>query len=246
MTNLATVWLRVSLFLFAAAVPSLAHAQPLEPDYRQLALRHTIETMPTDKIEIYACGSKGAAPLARISGWTDYMKCHPDELGLREVYIEFDTELMRMVDNAEEQYGQSPWFKKYAGTRVANFAVVMSVLFDENGVARKFRAVTDQRAEAHERSQAFMFRLRVLPKYGSENWTCVDRERTSRETPVGNQFINQFCEARVGGKLVTMETHLFRKRGQTGLDLQGRPVAADYESLGIWEVTDLAFIEGAE
>jgi hypothetical protein len=213
------------------------------PDYRDFAIGVHAKDMSTEQVDIFACGSNGGPPLAALTGWTDYMQCDPDERGLREVYIEFNTELQRLVESTEEQYGESPWFKKYSGTRVANFAVVMSMLFDEQGIARVFRVVTDQRAGAAERGGAYMLRLRVQPRYGNDGWSCIDHEPGLRETPVGDMYINQICEKQIDGKLVTIESHLFRKAGQTGVDLQGHPIAGDYESLAIWEVADAAFLE---
>ena len=197
-------------------------------------------------IAIAACGSNGGPPLSTLNGWGDYAECAADEKGLHEVYIELNTELQRLAESTEEQYGQAPWFKKFAGTRVANFAVVMSVLFDSNGIARGFRVVTDPRAGLQERAQAYLLALRILPEYGREGWSCVDREPGPREAPVGEFHLNRFCQKQTNGKLVTVESHLFRKAGQTGVDLSGQPVPGDYESLTIWEVYDQAFLDALE
>jgi hypothetical protein len=246
MARSTTVWLQVGLFALASVGVAMAQEQGFEPDYRDLAIGVHANDLSTDQIDVFACGSNGGPPLAMLTGWTDYMQCAPDEKGLHEVYIEFDTELQRLVESTEEQYGESPWFKKFSGTRVANFAVVMSMLFDDEGIGRVFRVVTDQRAGIDERGQAYMLQLRVLPQYGRDGWACVDREPGPRESPVGEVYINQRCEKLNGGKLVTTESHLFRKAGQTGVDLQGHPVAGDYESLTTWETSDASFLEKLE
>jgi hypothetical protein len=151
-----------------------------------------------------------------------------------------------MSDRVEARFGQSPWYQKYAGTRVAGFAVVMSVLFDDAGIARGFRVVTDQRAGLAERAKAYMFRLRVKSHYGQDAWDCVDRQPTDGQTPVGKVFINQLCTKIADDKLVTVETHLFRKRGQTGFDTNGLPVAGEFESLTRWESWDRSFLQSRE
>ena len=117
----------------------------------------------------------------------------------------------------------------------------MSMLFDDSGIARGFRVVTDQRAGLAERAKAYLFSLRVKPQYGSAGWDCTDRPPTDGKTPVGKVFIDQLCTKATDGKLVTVESHLFRKRGQTGLDFNGRPVAGEFESLTRWEIWDRSF-----
>ena len=237
---------QAGVLAFALGGGVFAQDSAFAPDYRQLALGLSAREMPVEGIDIFACGSNGGPPLSVLSGWIDYAQCPTDQNGLHEVYIEFDTELQRLVESTEEQFGQAPWFKPYAGTRVANFAVVMSMLFDDEGIARGFRAITDPRAGLDERAQAFMLRLRVIPQYGRADWECIDREPGPRETPVGETYLNQFCEKRIDGKLITVESHLFRKAGQTGVDRQGQPIPGDYESLTRWEVYDEAYLESVQ
>ncbi|MCF1742757.1 hypothetical protein [Paradevosia shaoguanensis] len=245
MNRVVLLSLGLAAFSFLLSNQVTAQEQSLAPDYRNFALGTDASDMPKDGIQVFACGSDGGPPLQALSGWEDYSKCARDKRGLHEVYVEFDTSLQRIVDATEDQYKLSPWFKKYAGTRVAGFAVVMSMLFDDSGVARGFRVVTDQRAGLDERERAFLLELRILPRYGRTGWTCLDRPPQNKETPVGETYINRLCSKDTDGKHITVETHLFRKAGQTGVNLSGRYIPGDYESLTRWEVYDQS-LEGTD
>jgi hypothetical protein len=222
-----------------------ALATDFTPDFRDLALGVSAAAMPTKGYDFFACGSDGNPPLQRLTGWSDYMKCKVDKQGLHEVDVGFSSDLQALTERVEQQYQLQPWYWKYSGTRVAGFAVIMSMLFDDSGTARGFRAVTDQRGGLSEREKAFMMPLRVKGHYGLDGWTCVDRPPVDGETPVGKVFINELCTKTIGLKLVTVESHLFRRRGQTGFDDNGEPIAGQYESLTRWETWDKAFLDNS-
>ena len=95
--------------------------------------------------------------------------------------------------------------QRYGGTRVANFPVVMSLLFDDQGIVRAFRAVTDSRASVDDRGKAYLLRFRLYPIYGSDGWNCVDREPAPGETGVGRTYLNQLCTKEIDGKWVRIE-----------------------------------------
>ncbi len=213
-----------------------------EPEFRDLGLGVKASDLPTDGYENFACGSNGGPPFQKLDGWTDYMKCRADANGLHEVYVEFGTEIGRISDLFYEQYGEALWLQKYGGTRIANVPVVLSLLFDDNGIAREFRAVTDARARLDDRRVAYLFRFRIFPLYGSDGWTCADRDPAPGENPVGETYLNRVCTKAVDGKWVRVEAHLYRKPGQTGLDDQGHYLAGQEESSTRWEVFDASFI----
>lgn len=218
-----------------------AAAAGFEPDFRDLALGMKASDMPTKGYDIFACGSNGGPPLVPLTGWVDYAKCAPDPNGLHEVYVAFGTRLDSMVKQLQDDGDGTPWYQKYAGTRVAGYAVVMSILFDDAGIGREFRVVTDQRAGDDERAKAFLMPLRIKGFYGFDGWTCVDRPPVDGQTPVGQVFINRLCTKTDGPKFVTVEAHLFRKKGQTGFDENGNPLPGQYESLTRLEVWDKDF-----
>jgi hypothetical protein len=225
------------LLLFGLVAP--ATGAPLTPEFRALAIGDTAASLSTEGYEAFACGSNGGPPLKHITGWTDFSQCAPDERGLHEVYVEFGRRVGRLAERFHDQYGEELWLQRFGGTRLANFPVVLSLLFDDAGVVRGFRAVTDARAGLEDRGRAYLFRLPVFQRYGTRDWACTDLPKAPGETGVGEMFIKQVCTKDVDGRHVRVETHYFRKPGQTGLDIQGMFEPGQYESSTRWEAFDL-------
>ena len=97
--------------------------------------------MSTDTFGDLACGSNGGPPRQMIDGWADFRKCRPEPSGLYEVYARFDDEqeyVGRAIDDPLYAQGR-------VGTRVAGHPVILSVLFDKDGVLRGIRMVSDPR-----------------------------------------------------------------------------------------------------
>src|SRR5260370_29215039 len=91
----------------------------------------------------FACGSNGGPPRAPLTGWGDFKRCAPEPDGLREVYFEYDDELeyiARAHDNDRE-------ISRWAGTHEVTFPVIAIALFDDAGILRSIRMVTDARPE---------------------------------------------------------------------------------------------------
>ena len=244
--------LRSKLFrslLIAIAWWATAAASPaaeFTPEFRTLGLGQKATELSTEGYENFACGTNGGPPRMALEGWADFMKCPPEENGLREVYVEFGTAIGRLAELFRDTYGEELWIQQYGGTRVANFPVIMSLLFDEEGVARGFRVVTDPRAPVEDRGRAYLLRFRIFPLYGSEGWDCVDRPPAAGETGVGNTYLNQVCRKEVDGKRVRVEAHFFRRPGQTGVDANGLFEPGQYESMTRWEVFDATLPEQEE
>jgi hypothetical protein len=214
-------------------------AAAFEPEFRELGLGADAATLSTEGYEGFACGTNGGPPGLLLTGWADFMKCAPEpQNGLREVYAEFGTRIGRISELFREQFGEELWLQQYGGTRMANFPVVLSLLFDDAGVVRAFRVVTDTRAAIEDRGRASLLRQRVMPMYGEGGWDCLDRPPGPGETGVGDVYINQVCRKTLDGKYVRIETHFFRRAGQTGVDINGQFVPGEYDSLTRWEVFD--------
>lgn len=222
---------------FAFVGPALADAP--KPDFRQLGLGLQATQIDVSAYDGFACGSNGGPPLARLTGFTDYMKCAPDASGLHEVTVTFGTKIEREAEMFKEQYGEELWTQKYGGTRLANFPVIMSLLFDDKGISRGFRVVTDSRAALEDRGRAYLLRFRVFTLYGDDGWNCVDHPQAPPDrTPVGSEFLDQTCTKSVDGKRLYVVGHIFRKAGQTGEDIKGNFVPGEFESLTRWEAWD--------
>ncbi|MDB5541452.1 MAG: hypothetical protein JWQ89_3179 [Devosia sp.] len=239
-----TKQLPVLAFLSLAALCSAITGAPgaeFTPEFRTLGLGQAAGDIVTEGYGAFACGSNGGPPLASLSGWTDFMKCEPEANGLREVYAEFGRQAGQMAELFREQYDDELWIQKFVGTRMANFPVVLSLLFDESGIVRGYRAVTDARAPLQDRGKAYLFRFPIYERYGSEGWDCVERDPAPGETGVGKVYLNEVCEKDVDQKHVRVEAHFFRKPGQTGTDINGMFEPGQFESLTRWEVFDRSY-----
>src|SRR5438876_577449 len=83
----------------------------------------------------FACGSNGGPPRQQLSGFGDFGRCRAEANGLREVYFEYDDEyeyIARARDLPRE-------ISRWAGTTEAGFPVVVSGLFNDNGVLKGIR-----------------------------------------------------------------------------------------------------------
>jgi len=173
-----------------------------------------------------ACGSNGGAPRQPLDGWASFAKCRPEASGLYEVYARFDDEdeyIGRAIDD--------PMYARVKGTRLAGHPVILSALFDRDGVLRAIRIVTDPRAATHERRMAHLLRLSAIARYGRDGWTCLDTSPTEGETAVGGIFVKQRCEKRTSERDLFLEARFLRKPGQADLDPRtGEYKAGQFES----------------
>lgn len=98
------------------------------------------------------------------------------------------------------------------GTKIGDFPILASALFDDAGILRGIRAVTDDRVDTHTRSRAFGMAEVVQSLYGAADWTCTDYPPEEGETPVGNRLIKQDCsKLTADGLLITTEARLLRE-----------------------------------
>ena len=227
--------------LAAFLVAPQAMAAEFKPDFRTLGIGQKASELDAASYDSFACGSNGNVPLKALSGWTDFMQCAPDENGLREVTVEFGNRAERMSQLFQEQYNEELWIQQFGGTRLANFPVILSLLFDEDGVSRAFRAVTDSRAAVQDRGRAYLLRFRIYSHYGSSDWDCVRYPPHAGRTPVGQAYVDEVCQKQIDGKSVRVEAHVFRKAGQTGVDSYGMFEAGQFESMTRWDAWDASY-----
>ncbi|MFO1183775.1 MAG: hypothetical protein U1E56_03175 [Bauldia sp.] len=233
-------------FWLAGGAAAVGQSTAFAPDFRDLGLGLNAATLSTDGYDTFACGADGGQSLKPLKGWRDFAECARDASGLHEVAVEFGLEDKLLADQYREQYHEEAWFASRAGTQVAGFPVVMSLLFDDQGISRGFRTVTDPRAGGEARARAFLMRDRLKPRFDMATATdCTSRPPSPGQTGVGAVFVNERCEKVIGGKRIVVETHLFRRPGQTGFNANGIEVAGEYESLTRWEVWDEAYRRAA-
>jgi hypothetical protein len=193
--------------------------------------------MPKTGFGEFACGSNGGPPREPLRGWSDFNKCRAEETGLHEVYVRFDDQqeyIAKALDDASLS-------KRAAGTRIAGFPVILSVLFDESGTVQGIRIVTDPRAPLQDRRVGQLLRLRIMTHYGEEGWVCTDLPADPGETPVGRIFVKTRCEKAMAGKRLVLQARLLRKPGQSDYD----PVTGDYMPGQFESTTRLDILAGS-
>ena len=223
----------VALAMHGAAALAQDRGDPGELHHLRLGL--DARTLSNEGFEGFACGSNGGPPRQSIEDWREFATCRPESSGLHEVYVRFDDEedyIGRAIDDPLYAQGR-------IGTRVAGHPIILSALFDDGGILRLIRFVTDPRAEPDTRRMAYLLRLAVMNRYGTEGWRCTDLPAAEGETPVGGVFVKQRCDKRMAERALTVEAHLLRKPGQSATDpLTGEATSGQYESWTRVEIRD--------
>lgn len=224
--------------LAALSTASAIYAQPRRDpgEIHGLKLGLKADEMSTDTFGDLACGSNGGPPRQGIDDWSDFRKCRPEPSGLYEVNARFDDQqeyIGRAIDDPLYAQGR-------LGTRVAGHPVILSVLFDNDGVLRGIRMVSDPRGSIMERRMAHMLRLAIINRYDSDGWNCSDLPPVVGETPVGGGvFIKQRCEKRTAERDLFVEAHFLRKPGQSDVNpTTGEATTGQFESWTRFELMD--------
>jgi hypothetical protein len=225
------------LALSLALLPARAQA-PDPGEIHGLKLGLTASSMTVDGFGELACGSNGGLPRQRLDDWKGFATCRAEASGLHEVYARFDDE--------DEFIGRAIDDPLYAGartgTRVAGHPVILSVLFDDGGVLRGLRFISDPRASPIERRMAHLLRLAIINHYDPAGWTCTDLAPEPGETPVGGVFLKQHCEKVTPERRMTLDARFLRKPGQSDIDpATGDYTSGQFESSTRFELMDPAY-----
>lgn len=218
--EMTRVLLGAALGALALCGAGLAQPKKDPGEIRGLKLGQIAAEMEVDGFGEFACGGNGGPARGNIEDWTEFRKCRAEPGGLHEVAVRFD--------DSEEYVGRAiddPMYTRKRGTRVAGHPVLLSVLFDKDGVARGIRFVTDPRGEMIERRMAHLLRLAVMDRYG-DDWKCEDLPKAEGETPVGGVFVKQNCVKATDARHISVRTNFLRRPGQADLD----PVTREYRS----------------
>ena len=204
-----------------------AEDQRVRADVWSLKLGTPASALPRDAFDDYACGSNGGPPQQMLAGWADYDKCRSEPNGLREVYFRYDDEFEYWA----KAHRARTLIAQYAGTKVLDFPVIVSGLFNEGGTLAGLRVVTDPQASPQDRKQAYTLTNFWKARYGSEGWNCTDASPAPGETPVGNLYINQRCAKLANADMrVVIETKFLRQPGQAEFSSSGRLTVGQFES----------------
>ena len=213
--------------LILGAGLACAEEMPRRADVWSLKLGTPASALPNNDFIDYACGSNGGPPQQSLSGWSDYEKCPPEPNGLREVYFRYDDE----VEYWAKAHRARTLLAQYGGTKVLDFPVILSGLFDAGGTLAGLRIVTDPRIGPQERKQAYTLSNFFKARYGSEGWDCADTPPTPGETPVGTLYINRRCTKITKDNMrAVLETRFLRLPGQAEFSGGGKLTVGEFES----------------
>jgi hypothetical protein len=216
----------VALAVICAGV-TRAEEPPVRSDVWTLKLGTSAAALARDAFVDYACGSNGGPPQQALTGWSDYDKCPPEPNGLREVYFRYDDELEYWA----KAHRARTLIAQYAGTKVLDFPVILSGLFDASGTLAGLRIVTDPQANPQDRKQAYTLTNFFKARYGSDGWDCTDTPPAPGENPVGTLYINRRCAKLVKGDMrAVLETRFLRKSGQAEFSGSGKLTVGQFES----------------
>jgi len=230
----------VAIILIALLVVASARAaEPKRPTVWDLKLgASAADQPPSDGFKSLACGSDGGPPMQRLSGWQDFASCRADAAGLHEVAVEYDDE-QEYIARARGDLDALP---RLAGTTELAFPVVVSARFDDVGILKAIRLVSDPRpdyrpdqgdAELRSRKDAYKLSGFLAARFAIEPpRDCVAEPPAPGETPVGQIFVKQRCTKRDGARRITLETRYLRKAGQSDRDpmLETRLTRGQFDS----------------
>jgi hypothetical protein len=225
----------VGAALAVAAATAVFAQAPDSGEIHGLKLGLQAQTMTLDGWGQLACGSDGGPPRQELDAWSDFKKCQPEANGLREVAARFDDE----DEYVAKALGEPAYAAQRTGTRVAGHSVVLSALFDDGGMLRGIRMVSDPRASPAERRMAHLLGVAVVDRYGADGWDCTDFPAAAGESAVGGVFIKRRCEKTLPGRALTVETRFLRKPGQHDVDPDTHDYTHDeFESSTRFELFD--------
>jgi hypothetical protein len=217
---------RVAITLVGLLVAASAlAAEPKRPTVWDLKLgAPAADQPPLDGFKSFACGSDGGPPMQQLSGWQDFASCRADAAGLHEVAVEYDDE-QEYIARARGDLDALP---RLAGTTELAFPVVASARFDDAGILKAIRLVTDPRpdyrpdqgdAELRSRKDAYKLSGFLAARFAIDPTVdCIAEPPAAGESPVGQIFVKQRCTKRDGARRIILETRYLRKVGQSDRD----------------------------
>jgi hypothetical protein len=182
---------------------------------------------PAGEFRAFACGANGGPPRTPLTGWSDFARCRPED-GVHEVYFEYDDELEYIARARDIPREVARW----AGTTELTFPIIASALFDQQGVLKGIRIVTDSRPDyrtdttdddRRKRADAYLLGGAIAGRFDIDAAKdCVAIPATEGESSVGSLFVKQSCEKDdvAGGSKIVLRVNYFRKPGQSGVNPQ--------------------------
>ena len=217
----------VAAVIVLGAGSARAEDQPARADVWSLKLGTPAAALPIDAFVDYACGGNGGPAQQPLAGWSEYDRCRPEPNGLREVYFRYDDELEYIARAHRAQ----TMIAQYSGTKVLDFPVIVSALFDGGGTLAGLRIVTDPQASPQERKKAYTLSNFFKARYASDGWDCNEAPPAPGETPVGTLYINRRCTKLAKDDMrALLETRFLRKPGQAEFNSSGKLTVGQFDS----------------
>jgi hypothetical protein len=194
-----------------------------------IALGIPIAALPLDEFVDPACGTNGGPPSLPLDSFESFARCPVETAtGLRELWFIYDDE-WEYIGRAQRDEAQ---IGRYSANTLYRQPIITSLLIDDAGLVQGYRVVTDPRAPAPLRKEAFLLAGVFKSIFTAAPWTCTDLPRDEREQPIEGVFVKQACAMHSGDRLMTVESHHLHKPGQD-LRLNPRantPTEGDFES----------------
>lgn len=152
--------------------------------------------LPEEGYMEFACGSNGGEPGEEIAGWHAFAECPTDERGLHEVAFRYDDSEV-LFDDLE-------------GTAIGGHPVVISLLFDGDGIVAGLRALTDPAARPYNKRRARVLSRKVKARFGMEGWECTEFPAEGSEGEVGGVFTKELCRKDLGNRYIELFTEFYR------------------------------------
>jgi hypothetical protein len=178
--------------LAVIAMPAFGQAEP-SYDVRDITVGKPVTDIPDAGYVNLVCANDPSRKLPMWSAWRD---CPVDPEGMHAIRFDFDPETSR------------------DGTLVAGHPVILTAMVDDVGMVAGLEIDTDPKARLYIRKKAFLFGTQVKSRYGSDGWTCTQRQPGPGEEPVGGVYLNESCRKAVQGRLLVVERDLFRRPDQ--------------------------------
>jgi len=213
--------------LGAADAFGAAAERPRRLEVWDLKLDTPADQLPDEFVDL-ACGTNGGPPGLPLNAFTEFRRCRVEPPGLREVYFRYDDELEYWA-KANDLQAQ---MEQFSGTKTYGFPIVVSGLFDGDGILRGIRIVSDPRDTSQNRDEAYFLRNFLNARFGRDNWVCEDLPLADGESAVGGIFVKQICRKEIDAQTrALLATRYLRKPGQAQYDPQsGRETTGQFES----------------
>lgn len=239
--------LPVCVAIFALGLHSSDTFAQSRPRIWDIVLGSPIGELPLEEFVDPACGTNGGPPSLPLEGFEDFARCPIEQATeLHEIWFIYDDE-REYIARAERD---ETLIGRYSANAFYQQPIITSLLVDGSGLVQGYRVITDPRAPAEVRVDAYLLSIvfkgmRSMLRHSS--WVCTKLPRGERERPIENLFIKESCKSVSDERLLKLESRHMHKPGQ---DIRVNPrllsvAEGDFESSTRLEVYNIDAVRGA-